>query len=194
MNLSPARLRAKFKYGARAVKAAEEMRRHVVQGKAFEIPAAMSTDDVTTKAVLCLQELYPDIPVIYQSRGIIVGLVERTMKVSKEAWAQLKGSGYFSPAEAAGRAEAFLDRHTQFINRNEQNVDENVKEAQRRQAVRDAIVVSGTQLADGTPVKVTAAERPVAMADGRSFADVEAENDKARKAEVAKVTGMELKP
>lgn len=180
-----AMLRAKFKYGAKVLAAAQQMRKHVVQGKAFEIPAAMSTDDATSKAVLCLQELYPEVPVVFQSRGLVIGMVEQTMKVSKGAWDELKKAGYFAPADAAKNAEAFLDKHTEFINRNEQSVEENVKEGQRRQAARDAIVLDGHG-------KLAVAEKPAAFADGRTFAEVAAEDERARSAEQEKFKGVVL--
>lgn len=189
MSNAAAFLRAKFKYGAKAVEAAKQMRRHVMLGKAFEIPATQSQDDLTTKSVLCLQELWPDTPVIFQSRGWIIGMVEQTMKVSKEAWGELKKAGYFPPAEAAKNAEAFLTKHEQFVTaQNGQDIELNIKEGQRRQAARDAIVVG----AASAPTKLVEAEKPVAFEGGRTFAEVEAENEKARAAELEKKKGVEL--
>lgn len=177
-------LSAKFKFGATAVQAAKEMYAHVMRGAAFEIPAALNTDDKTTRAVLALKHIYPNVPVVFQSRGIIIGQVQKTMKVSKEAWDKLDSAGYLPPEEVAKNANEFLSRHEAFMKRNEQDVSANIAEAQRRQAERDAIVVDS-----GVALK---AEQPTTFADGRTFTEVEKENELQRAAEAEKRKSLDI--
>ncbi len=65
-------------------------------------------------------------------------------------------------------------------------MEQNIAEGQRRQAKRDAIVIGGV----GGSLK--AAEAPAAMADGRTFEQLQADVEADRAAEKARVKGKEL--
>ena len=159
-----ARFRLKLKYSSRVRQAAEQMWSNVQQGLAFEIPASLSTDDATTKALLCLQEMHPDCPVsMLQSRSIIVGHVKTAQGVSKEAWAVLDRADYFPSAQKARSSEAFLAQQEQFMRRTltglsggreEYGVDALVAKAQAEQAARDAMVLSNASAESTVPMGV----------------------------------------
>lgn len=135
------------------------MYQHVMAGRAFEVPAADDKQDPTLKAVLALTSIWPEVPVVFQSRGVIVGLVKKTMKVSAEAWRELEKGAYLPPAEAAQRAESFLSMHEQFAAQNRHDFRENVAEGQKRQAARDAIVVGGVGPSVETSPTTVASEK-----------------------------------
>ena len=145
------RLRMKLKYSATVRKAAEQMWAVVEKGIAFEVPASLSTDDNTTKAILCLQEMHPDCPVsMLQSRVVVIGHVKTAQGVSNQAWEMLEQGGYFPDAQKAANAEAFLSQQERFMRRTltgleggheEHDVDALVAKAQAEQAARDAIVL-----------------------------------------------------
>lgn len=151
MHMALEHLKLKFKYPRRVREAAQQMWDAVKKGYAFEIPASLSTDDATTKAVLCLQEMHPDCPVaMLQSRGIVIGKAKTAAGVSQEAWGILAKHDYFPDPNKAASAEKFIEQHEAFMQRNltgplggreDKTVEDLVREAQEKQAAHDMLVV-----------------------------------------------------
>jgi len=132
-----------MKYSKRVRLAAEQMYAAVQQGKAFEVPNGPGTDDLVVRSVLCLRQMHPDVPVVYQARTIIIGRVDKTMKVGKEAWDLMQKGNYLPPAQLAQNADRFLDDQAQWLASQGLDRGEEIAEGQRRQAERDRIVMSG---------------------------------------------------
>ena len=143
-------LRTKMKYSSRVRKAAEEMFAYVRRGMSFEVPNGRGSDDLTTRAVLCLRELYPEqVDVVYQARGIIIGPVKRTMsKVSDDGWKNLDKGKYLPEAALAHNPERFIDDQHAWAAMQGLNRDAEADEGQRRQAERDRIVMTGASAVD----------------------------------------------
>lgn len=157
-------IRVKMQFSKRVREAAMQMYAHVQRGASFEIPSAASKDDLTVRAVMCLRQMYPEVPVVYQARGIIIGHVDKTMKVSDAAWGMMKKGRYMPEAGLAQSPEAFLNDQAAFLAGQGLDFGEEVKEGQRRQAERDRIVLAGGSAveAERTAVPVPAKETPTA--------------------------------
>ena len=148
-------LRIKMKFSRRVREAAKQMYAHVQLGKTFEVPNGQGTDDLTTRAVLCLRQLHPnDVKVMYQARGVLIGPLHKTAKIADGTMQVLEKGRYLPEAQLAHHPEAFMaDQNAWLVNQGLVREDE-VKEGQRRQAERDRIVLSGVG-------KITDAEKPV---------------------------------
>lgn len=134
--------KARQKFSPRVVKAAEQMWEHVRRGISFQIPASDSSDDLTTRAVLCLQQRHPECPVtMLQSRVVVVGRMSGQALVSPEAMQLLKNSGYIPEPAAAVSIEKFLDDQRGFMERVGVVPEEAVARAQAEQAQRDSVSV-----------------------------------------------------
>lgn len=109
-------------------------------GNTFEVPASLSTDDVTTQAILVLRKKHPQVLVnMLQSRGVVLTLGKPTT-VGTGAWGVLAQGGYFP--EAALPAELFLASHAKFMRQTAHiNPEEAVKRAQKDDAKFNAIAV-----------------------------------------------------
>lgn len=136
-------LRIKMQFSKRVREAALQMYAHVQAGRSFEIPSNNSKDDLTVRSVLCLRQMYPDVPVVYQARGIIIGRVDKTMKVGAQAWEMMDKGRYLPAPGLAQNPEAFLADQAAFVSSQGLDMDVEVAEGQRRQAARDALVMSG---------------------------------------------------
>lgn len=149
-------LRTWMKFSRRVRDAANQMYQHVQAGRTFEVPHGPGTDDLTTRAVLCLRQMHPEVPLVFQARTVIIGRVDKTAKVSGAAWDQLKKGNYLPEAQLAHNPEAFLAEQAAFIQGQGLDRSEEIKEGQRRQAERDRIVMSGGNAIDAerTAVKV----------------------------------------
>ncbi len=116
---------------------------YVRRGVSFEIPASLSTDDLTTRAVLCLQQKHPECPVtMLQSRVVVVGRVKSQALVSPEAMKLLEQADFFPKAEKAINHIDFIEQQKDFMMRNDVNVDAAVKRAMLEQQKRDGIELS----------------------------------------------------
>lgn len=142
------KLRVRMKFSPRVIAAAQQMYSHVQAGRAFEVPSGMGTDDLTIRAVMCLRQMYPEVPVMYQARTVIIGHVDQTMKVSKEAWKELERGKYLPKAALAHNPEAFLNDQAAWLGSQGLNRSEEIVEGQRRQAERDRLVLSGGSAID----------------------------------------------
>lgn len=136
-------LRIKMQFSKRVREAATQMYAHVQMGRSFEIPSNMSKDDLTVRTVLCLRQMYPDVPVVYQARGIIIGRVDKTMKVGADAWKMMDKGRYLPAPGLAQNHEAFLADQAAFVASQGLDMDTEVAEGQRRQAARDSLVMAG---------------------------------------------------
>ena len=138
--------KAHQKFSPRVQKAADEMWEYVRRGVTFEIPAALSKDDLTTRAVLCLQQKHPECPVtMLQSRVVVVGRMKSQALVSPEAMKVLEQAEFFPKQELS--LEKFLDAQKDFMLRAQVDPDAAVAKAQGEQAARDAITVGSAPAA-----------------------------------------------
>lgn len=184
-------LKVKMKYSSRVRKAAAEMFAHVRRGISFEVPNGRGSDDLTTRAVLCLRELYPEqVDVVYQSRGIIIGPVKKTMsKVSDDGWKNLDKGKYLPEAALAHNPERFLDDQHAWATMQGLNRDEEADEGQRRQAERDRIVMTGGNATDVERSAVTkrklSTEEVIDQAAEAALHRQALENEATRRTELA---------
>lgn len=124
----------------RATEAADQMWKALCMGNTFEVPASLSTDDVTTQAILVLRKKHPEVLVnMLQSRGIVLTLGKPTA-VGGGAWSVLAQGGYFPEAQLS--PELFFASHAKFM-RQTANIDpeQAVKRAQKEDAKFNAITV-----------------------------------------------------
>ena len=136
-------LAVRMKFSKRVREAANQMYAHVQMGRSFEVPNGPGTDDLVVRSILCLRQMYPDVPVVYQARTVIVGRVDKTMKVGKEAWDLMDKGRYLPNAQLTQQPDAFLADQAAWLSSQGLNRDEEIAEGQRRQAARDAIVMTG---------------------------------------------------
>lgn len=124
----------------RATEAARQMWTALCLGNTFEVPASLSTDDLTTQALLILRKKHPQVLVnMLQSRGIVLTL-GRPAAVASGAWGHLDSAGYFPQADLP--PELFFARHAKFM-RETASIDpeQAVKKAQVENAKRNAVTV-----------------------------------------------------
>ena len=124
----------------RAVEAAEQMWKALCMGNTFEVPASLSTDDLTTQAILILRKKHPEVLMnMLQSKGVVFTL-GKPSAVGAGAWGVLAQNGYFPEPQLA--PELFLASHAKFM-RQTAHIDpeQAVKLAQREHAKRNAISV-----------------------------------------------------
>ena len=179
-----------MKYSKRVRLAAEQMYKHVQAGRAFEVPNGPGTDDLVVRSVLCLREMYPDVPVVYQARTVIIGRVDKTMKVGKEAWDLMEKGRYLPPAALAQNAERFLDDQAQWLASQGLDRNEEITEGQRRQAARDALVLAGGKVANAertaVPKRQLTPEELLEQAAEAAQHKAALEKEALRRAELAK--------
>ncbi len=131
------------KFSPRVQQAADQMWDYVRRGVTFEVPAALSTDDLTTRAVLCLQQKHPECPVtMLQSRVVVVGRMKAQALVSPEAMKLLESADYVPEPEKAINPVAFIEQQKDFMLRSRADPEVAVRRAQLEQAARDGIVLS----------------------------------------------------
>lgn len=124
----------------RAIEAAAQMWRALCMGNTFEVPASLSTDDLTTQAIFILRKKHPEVLMnMLQSKGVVLTL-GKPVAVGTGAWGVLEQSGYFPEAQLS--PELFLASHAKFM-RQTAHVDpeQAVKQAQKEHAGRNAIAV-----------------------------------------------------
>lgn len=141
-----------LRYTKRQREAAKQMWAVIRTGVSFEVPASLSTDDDTMKAVQCLCNQHPEVataerspngtmgsPIILQSRGIVVGL-RKTMQIGPAAAQVLEAYGY--TPDASGTLTELLAAHEQFITaRSGLTPKEAVRQAQQESMERNKIVL-----------------------------------------------------
>ncbi len=124
---------------ARAAQAADEWWKALLSGVTVEVPAAHSTDDLTTQSILILRERHPQvICTMLQSRSLVLTL-GKAEKVGGEAWAQLEKGGYFPDSRVS--AEELFGTHARFMRRNGEDPEEALRKARDEDRARHAITV-----------------------------------------------------
>lgn len=145
-------LSALLRYSARQRAAAKQMWAVVQSGILFEIPASLSTDDDTLKALMLMCEQHPETmtaerrangtqgsPLVLQARGIVVGL-RSAMQISPNAANVLNSYGYMP--DAIGGLTALIQKQEAFIrNHGGLEPEEAVKQGQMEAAERNKIVL-----------------------------------------------------
>ena len=125
----------------RATQAAKEMYLALMAGHTFEVPAALSKDDVVTQAVLILRKKHPNVVAkMLQSRGLVL-TIGKSAAVSEGAWKHLEAGGYFPKDEVPD--DVFFAQHAGFMRRADLDPDEQVKKAQDENRELNAIVIGG---------------------------------------------------
>lgn len=124
----------------RAAEAAAQMWKALCMGNTFEVPAALSTDDLTTQAILILRKKHPEVLVnMLQSKGVVLAL-GKPAAVGAGAWGVLSQSGYFPEAHLA--PDLFLAMHAKFMRQTARiDPERAVKQAQKEHAKRNAVTV-----------------------------------------------------
>lgn len=111
----------------------------------MEVPASLSTDDLTTQAVLVLRQQHPDVVVtMLQSKGMVLTVkgnskVGANFKGSDQAWNWLEANGHMPSTELS--PEQLLGAHEAFIRRADLDPGVAVDEAQRESQQHNAVVV-----------------------------------------------------
>ena len=129
-----------MKDSKRAAEAAAQMWKALCLGNTFEVPAALSTDDLTTQALLILRRKHPEVLVnMLQSKGIVLTL-GKPVAVGSAAWGVLDQGGYFPQAQLS--SELFFASHAKFMRQNASiDPEQAVKAAQKEHAKRNAVSV-----------------------------------------------------